>query len=260
MGSKRIGLARVEKMLENLKRDIAWGPGTTFNGGADLNNSGIPCTQYGLMEQWNTNFGSELAGADPEVSTLNVLTSGVVAFNLSRALEGIASQTDAPSAAHASAVFGGTGVAGADVAIGTTASPGQTPTVTQKIHRLTGGVSGTVTMSAGADLTTKGDETLILFTGNTFDSTGILKLTLHSNNSLDAESSEVWVTADGTNVLTRQGAFTDGNNTIVLTDTGDCTILAGSYVYLHAGHNSNVMCCKAVIRTTGGTIAVTDAS
>jgi len=32
MGSKRIGLARVEALLENLKRDIAWGNGTTQSG------------------------------------------------------------------------------------------------------------------------------------------------------------------------------------------------------------------------------------
>ena len=32
MGSKRIGLARIEAMLENLKRDLAFGSGTTFIG------------------------------------------------------------------------------------------------------------------------------------------------------------------------------------------------------------------------------------
>ena len=32
MGTKRIGLARVEALLENLKREIAWGGPTTFAG------------------------------------------------------------------------------------------------------------------------------------------------------------------------------------------------------------------------------------
>ena len=145
MGSKRIGLARFEALLENLKRNIELGDGTKFNGGADWNNDGVPCTQYGLMEQWNTNFGGLLAGQDPATSAANLLTSGITAFNLSRALESLGnSDNDAPSAANAATVFGGTGVAGTDTAIGTTASPGVTPTVTQRISRLTGNVSGTV--------------------------------------------------------------------------------------------------------------------
>jgi hypothetical protein len=112
-------------------------------------------------------------------------------------------------------------------------------------------------MTAGADMTTAGDETLILFTGNTFASSGVLKLTLNSANELDAESSEIWVTADGTDVLTRQTAPTDLDQILILTDTGDCTILAGSFIYLHAGNDTDVMSCKAVIKTSGGTIAVT---
>jgi len=32
MGSRRIGLARMEALIENLKRDINWGAGTTFKG------------------------------------------------------------------------------------------------------------------------------------------------------------------------------------------------------------------------------------
>ena len=31
MGTKRVGLARVEALLENLKRDIRWGDGTSFS-------------------------------------------------------------------------------------------------------------------------------------------------------------------------------------------------------------------------------------
>ena len=253
MGSKRIGLARVEKLLENLKREIKLGPGTTFSGG-DIASS---MAAQSLHPQWNCNFGGLLAGEDPSVSAANLLTPGTTALHLSKALEDIANATAVPTAAQAAAIFGGSGVLGVDVAIGTTGSPGQTPTVTQRVSRLTGGVSGTVTMSAGVDMTGANDETLILFTGNTFASSGILKLTLNGGNELEAASCEIWVTAEDSDVLTRQTAASDGDQTLILTDTGDCTILAGSYVYLHADDADDNMQCKAVIRTSGGTVAVT---
>ena len=85
----------------------------------------------------------------------------------------------------------------------------------------------------------------------------LLKLTLNAANELDAESCEVWCSADGTDVLTRQSAATDADQIIILTDTGDSTILAGSYIYLHADNNTDVMQLKAVIKTSGGTVAVT---
>ena len=285
MGNRRMGLARMDALLEKLDRDIDLTNSTltdctittsaaaTFTGahaisgtgthtiyGQDQYNSGNHTTMFGLHPQWSANFGEpKFQGLDPAAGTDDVVTSGNVALNLSRALEYIAGLSAVPTVAHAATVFGGSGVLGVDVAIGTTGAPGQTPTVTQRIARLTGNVSGTVVMTVGADLTTAGDECLILFTGNTFGSSGLLKLTMHANNSLDAESGEVWCTTDGTDLLTRQGAFTDGRNLILLTDTGDSTILAGSYLYFHAGNDSNVMCVKGVIRTTGGTIAVTDA-
>ena len=243
MGTKRIGLARFEALIEALKRDIKLGLGT---GGL-----------AGLHQQWNCNFGGVLAGEGQAISTLNVLTPGTVALNLSKQVEAIANQADVATAAQAVEVMGGTGVLGVDVAIGTTGVPGQTPTVTQRISRLTGGISGGVTMTAGADMTAQGDETLILFTDNVFSTTGVLKLTLATDNSLLATSSEIWVSGDGNDILTRQTAPGTGNNIMTLTDTGDCTILAGSYVYLHAGNASNEMAMKAVIRTSGGTVAVT---
>ena len=243
MGSKRIGLARVEALIENLKRDIKLGLGT---GGL-----------AGLHPQWNCNFGGLLAGEDPATSAANLLTPGTVALNLSKQVEALAKQDAVVSAADATKIFGGTGVGGGDVAIGTTGSPGTTPTVTQRVSRLTGDISGTVTMAAGADMTAGGDETLILFTGNTFSSTGVLKLTLAADNELQAASCEIWCSADGSDVLTRQTAASDDDQILILTDTGDCTILAGSYIYLHADDADDDMQCKAVIRTSGGTIAVT---
>jgi hypothetical protein len=230
-----------------------------------VGSTAIATALLGLNPQWNLNFGGavlQAAAGTQAASTLDVLTPANTMLRLSFALEKVASQTAAPTAAQATQVFGGTGVAGADVAIGTTASPGQTPTVTQRISRLTGGISGTVTMSAGADMASAGDETLILFTGNTFASTGILKLTLHADNELDADSTEVLVTeAEGfVNTLEREAAATDADQIIVITDTGDSTIVAGSYLYLHSGNNTDEMSLKGCLRTTGGTVAVTYAN
>ena len=250
-----IGLNRIENLIERLDRDLDL-TNTKING-VELAPGGLATTLLGLHPQWNCNFGAELAGADPATSAANLLTSGVTAFNLSKVLEPMASATAVPTAANAATVFGGTGVLGVDVAIGTTGSPGTTPTVTQRITRLTGDISGTVVMSAGADMTGAGDETLILFTGNTFSSTGILKLTLAADNELQANSFEVWVSGSGTDILTKVTAATDDDQIIILTDTGDCTILAGSFLYFHADDASDDMQCKGVIRTSGGTIAVT---
>jgi len=263
---RRIGLGHLETLMENLKRDITWGPETKFNAIQRFDNSITgTLSQLGYATQWNCNFGGPLQGQAQAESTLNLLTPAQVMMNLSKVIvqSGMAdtdTNENPPSAASASIVFGETGVAGADVAIGTTAEPGTTPTVTQRITRLTGDVSGTVTMATAADMTTAEDQTLILFTGNTFSSSGVLKLTLHGNNELDAESSELITTADGSDIMNRATAPSDADQIIVLTDTGDCTILAGSYIYLHAGANTDTMSCKAMIRTSGGTIAVTYAN
>jgi len=109
-------------------------------------------------------------------------------------------------------------------------------------------------------MTGAGDECLILFTGNTFASSGVLKFTLAADNELEAAANEVWVTGDGTDVTTQPAACTNLDAIIILTDTGDCTILAGSYIYLHADDASDNMQMKACIRTSGGTIAVTYAA
>lgn len=263
---RRIGLGHLETLMENLKRDITWGPETKFNAIQRFDNSITgTLSQLGYATQWNCNFGGPLQGQDQTESTLNLLTPATVALNLSKVIvqSGMAdtdTNEDPPTAASASIVLGGTGVAGADVAIGTTASPGQTPTVTQRITRLTGDVSGTVVMSVGADMASAEDQTLILFTGNTFSSSGVLKLTLHGDNELDAESSELFVTGEDSDIMSRSTAPTDADQILVLTDSGDCTILAGSYIYLHSANNTDVMTCKAMIRTSGGTIAVTYAN
>jgi len=259
MGTKRIGLARIEALIENLKRDLNLGDGAKLNGISI--DQDVPFELQGLAHPWTLNFGGDqIAGLATAPTTANVLTEPIVALKCSRVLENIASATDVPSAAIAAKVFGGTGVLGVDVAIGTTGTPGQTPMVDQRISRLTGNVSGTVVMTNAADMAAEDTETLILFTGNTFASSGILKLGLHDDRALDAESCEVFVTADGTDAMSRVTVADDDDTLIILTDTGDCTILAGSYLYFHSHHATDVTAVKGCIRTTGGTIAVTFAA
>ena len=280
MGNRRMGLSRLEALLEKVDRDLNLENSTLTNctittsaavtmtgtnvlsGGTTINgitiDSDIPFELQGLASPWTLNFGGDqIAGLATAPTTANVLTEPIIALKCSRVLEQIADASAVPSVAIAAKVFGGTGILGVDVAIGTTASPGQTPMVDQRISRLTGNVSGTVVMSIAADMAADDTETLILFTGNTFASSGILKLTLHGDRELDAESSEVFVTADGTDAMSRATVPTDGDDEIVLTDTGDCTILAGSYLYFHSHHATDVTAVKGCIRTTGGTIAVT---
>tara|TARA_R110000796_G_C14506802_1_gene429480 strand:+ start:47 stop:883 length:837 start_codon:yes stop_codon:yes gene_type:complete len=275
----KLGLGLLETLLENLDRDLNLASTTltnpiittsaavtltgTVNGFAV--DDDIPFEILGLAKPWTTNFGgaggaNAIAGLGSAPITANILTEPLIALKASRALEGIANATAVPSAAVAAKVFGGTGVLGVDVAIGTTGAPGQTPTVDQRISRLTGGVSGTVVMTNGADMAAEDSETLILFTGNTFSSSGILKLGLHDDRALDAESCEVFVTADGTDAMARSTAASDNDTLILLTDTGDCTIIAGSYLYLHSHNATDVTALKGMIRTTGGTIAVTFAA
>ena len=256
MGTKRVGLARIEALFEALKRDLSLGDGAKFNGISI--DPDIPFELQGLAKPWTSNFGGDqVAGLATAATTANVLTEPIIALKCSRVLEKIASASAVPTAAIAAKVFDGTGVLGVDVAIGTTASPGVTPMIDQRISRLTGDVSGTVVMSIAADMAADDTETLILFTGNTFSGSGILKLTLHADRELDAESSEVFVTADGTDAMSRATVPTDGDDEIVLTDTGDCTIIAGSYLYFHSHNATDVTAVKGMIRTTGGTIAVT---
>ena len=51
MGTKRIGLARVEKLLENLKREIDWGTATTMKVG---DNAAVGMTPE-IICKWNWN-------------------------------------------------------------------------------------------------------------------------------------------------------------------------------------------------------------
>jgi len=226
--------------------------------GEEVIPNGISTTFLGLHHQWNLNFGGPtLEGTAASASTQNILTSATTMSKLSKALKHISETSSVPSANTATTVFGGTGVLGVNVAIGTTGSPGVTPTVDQRITRLTGNIAGTVTMTAGVDMTGTHAQTLILFTGNTFSSTGILKLTLNGANEMLAASSEIFVSTDGGLELSKESAPSDDDQILILTDSGDSTILAGSFIYMHNTGDNDDMGVKACIRTTGGTVAVT---
>jgi hypothetical protein len=261
MGNRRMGLKRIEALMESLKRQLNL-DGSQLLFDSNEVSGGLPLMNFGLHPQWNTNFGSEtVEGTDPATSSVNSLTSNKVALLLSKVLAPIATQGAVPTAAQATQCFGGTGVVGTDTTIAAVA----TPTVTQRISRLTGNITGTITMTAGDDMVAQNSETLILFTENSFvGGSGVLKLTLNGSNSLLRASSEAWVSsAAGSDVLTKEANtdFTDGHNTIVITDDGNnSTILAGSFIYLHTGAADNSVACKAVIRTSGGVVTIESAS
>jgi hypothetical protein len=226
--------------------------------GEEVIPNGIATTLYGLHHQWNLNFGGPtVEGQAAATSTQNILTSATTMLKLSKSLKYISDSSVALTADASTTVFGGTGVLPTDVAIGTNGAPGKTPTVDQRITRLTGNISATVTMSAADDMTGTHAQTLILFTGNTFSSSGVLKLTLNTANEMLAASSEIFVSTDGGLELSRESAPLDDDQILILTDSGDSTILAGSFIYMHNSGDNDDMGVKACIRTTGGTVAVT---
>jgi hypothetical protein len=208
----------------------------------------------GLNPQWNLNFGGPLESQLAPASTINLLTPASRMHQLTEALKPIAGQTAVVSATQATAIFGGVGVAGADVAV-TAQSFG---ILNQKVIRLTGNF-GSIDMTDPGDLTTAGHQSLILFTNNVVTGSAVLKLQFHINNEFLAGSGEIYVSGDGTNSYTKS-ALSTGHNQLILTDTGASTILAGSFIYVHCGHNTDQLAVKACIRTTGGTIAVTEAN
>ena len=109
------------------------------------------------------------------------------------------------------------------------------------------------------DLASQNNQTLMIFTNNVVTAGGVISFQMNIANEFDAESSELFVSGDGTTSYTRT-ALTNGHNQLILTDTGDCTILAGSYIYYHASADTDEMTIKACIRTLNGTIAFTEAN
>jgi len=229
-----------------------------FNGMTSYFNAGVGTTMLGMNPQWNQNFGK--AGATGVVANVDdVLTEPITALKLAIALEGVANQTAVVSAAQASAIFGGTGVVGTDFAI---AAGATSIGANQTVVRYTGNVGTTLALTASTtDLASDTHKSLIIFTNNVFTASRVLTLQVHTNNELDASSFEAFVTGAGTGVLEREASTTDEHAKIILTaSAAETTLLAGSYIYFEAANNTDEMAVKMMLRTSGGTIAVTTAN
>ena len=229
-----------------------------FNGMTSFFNEGVGTTMLGLNPQWNQNFGK--FGATGVVANVDdVLTEPITALKLAIALEGIAGQTAVPTAAQTSAIFGGTGVVGTDFTI---AAGATSIAANQSVVRYNGDVGSTLALTASTtDLASDTHKSLIIFNNNVIAASALLTLQVHTNNELDASSFEAFVTGAGTNVLEREATTTDGHAKIILTASAAATtILAGSYIYFEAAADTDSMAVKMMIRTSGGTIAVTTAN
>jgi len=229
-----------------------------MNGMTSFFNEGIGTTMLGMNPQWNQNFGK--AGATGVVANVDdVLTEPITALKLAIALEGVARQTAVPSAAQTSVIFGGTGVIGTDFTIAAGATQ---IAANQSVVRYNGNVGSTLALTASTtDLASDGHKSLIIFNDNVITASALLTLQVQTNNELDASSFEAFVTGAGTGVLEREATTTDLHAKIILTASGAATtILAGSYIYFEASNNTDEMAVKMMLRTSGGTIAVTTAN
>tara|TARA_R100000995_G_scaffold68206_1_gene36858 strand:- start:307 stop:1104 length:798 start_codon:yes stop_codon:yes gene_type:complete len=254
------------------KRDsaISLVDGGTIDGdlvvnGINLTPNQVATTLLGLNPTWIQNFGgATLAAGDHTTDThmLDVLTPTNTLFKMSLALQKIAKQGTAVTAAQAGQIFGGTGVAGSlfnmsNIATGTT----DIIPATQSVNTLSGTSTANVSLTGQGDLASDQDMGLILFNDYIIEAGHVLDVETHTNNEHLAASCEFIVSGAGTDVMDRQGATTDGHQNIILTASGvDTTILAGSYIYLNAGADTDELAIKGCIRTTGGTIAVTYAA
>jgi len=230
---------------------------SSLNGISDFFNQGVNTVPLGLNPTWSLNFGKPDQGTIANVD--DVLTNPNTALRLSMALEQVANQTAVVSAAQTSAIFGGTGVVGTDFAIAAGATE---IAVNQSAVRYTGNVGATLALTASTtDLASDTHKSLIIFTDNVISASAVLTLQVQTNNELDASSFEAFVTGAGTNVLEREAGTTDAHAKIILTaSAADTTIKAGSYIYFEAANNTDEMAVKIMLRTSGGTIAVTTAN
>ena len=294
MGSKRIGLARFEALLEAVDRDLNLANSTltnctittdqncTFSGttvasgelratgnlklSSDLINHGQTVNQmslFGLNPIWAFNFGdpSVAASATEAGAKATVLTPIGTLFNLSLALAKFANQDDELTVAESTELLGSTAQASTSAAIAAGATSVIMPD-DLNVTRVTGNVGSSLTLTASTVDYQANESALMIFKGgNVFAASQFLKLTMHTDAELNAEGTEVIVSGAGTNNMTRSTVPTDADAIIILTASGaETTIVEGSYIYVIVENNTDVVNIKACIRTTGGTIAVTYAS
>tara|TARA_R110000824_G_scaffold333847_1_gene520377 strand:+ start:30 stop:821 length:792 start_codon:yes stop_codon:yes gene_type:complete len=261
---RRIGLGHLETLVENLKRDLAWGAGTKFNG-VEVAPNGILTPLLGLNPTWRLNFGGATLAAGSNTADLHLidkLTPVNVLHRMSLALAGVAAQGTALTGTQAAQIFGETSEAGALIALGSATTGTNVIPATVTVNTLTGNLGATLVLDDSAtDLEDDLDQSLILFNDNVFTASQVLTIATHANNEHLRASVEFACTGAGTDVLTRQGQGTDGHQDIILTaSAADTTILAGSFIYLQAGAAADELAIKGCIRTTGGTITVTYAA
>tara|TARA_B100001094_G_scaffold232580_1_gene227425 strand:- start:2058 stop:2894 length:837 start_codon:yes stop_codon:yes gene_type:complete len=237
----------------------------TING-INLTPNNIGTTLLGLNPTWIQNFGgATLAAGDhtTDVHMLDVLTPTNTLFNMSLALKKVASQGSAVTAAQAGQIFGGTGVAGSLQSMtGVTAVTTNIIPAAQSVITVSGTTAANLTLNDSAtDLESDQDMAMILFNDYIIEANHVLTIGCHANNQHKASANEFIVSGAGTDVMDRQGATSDGHQDIVLTaSAADTTILAGSYIYLNPGADTDELTIKGCFRTSGGTIAVTYAS
>jgi|TARA_R110001592_G_scaffold123937_4_gene332407 hypothetical protein len=234
--------------------------------GVDLTPNDIATTLLGLNPTWIQNFGgATLAAGDHTTDThmIDVLTPTNTLFNMSLALKKVASQGSAVTVAQAGQIFGGTGVLGSvQDMTGITAVTTNLIPPAQSVKTVTGTTAANLTLNDSAtDLASDQDMAMILFNDYIIEASHVLRIGMNAANEHLAASNEFIVSGAGTDVMDRQGATTDGHQDLILTASGaDTTILAGSYIYLNAGADTDELAIKGCFRTSGGTIAVTYAN
>jgi hypothetical protein len=240
--------------------------GTITLNGINLTPNNIATSLLGLNPTWIQNFGgATLAAGDhtTDVHMLDVLTPTNTLFNMALALKKVASQGSAVTAAQAGQIFGGTGVAGAVIAMtGVTAVTTNWIPATQTVNTISGTTAANLTLNDSAtDLASDQDMSMILFNDYIIEAGHVVTIGCHANNEHKASSNEFIVSGAGTDVMDRLSATTDGHQNIILTASGaDTTVLAGSYIYLNAGADTDELAIKGCFRTSGGTVAVTYAN
>ena len=226
---------------------------------------GLPeCLMLGLNPTWIQNFGGATLAAGThttDVHMLDVLTPTNTLFKMSLALARFAKQGSAVTAAQAEQIFGITSNAGAllsmtGVATGTTAF---IPTA-KMVRTISGTTTANVALTGQGDLASDQDMGLILFNDYVIENGHNLDVETNAANEHKASACEVICSGNNDNIFTRQTATSDGDQNIILTATGDTTILAGSYIYLNPGADTDELTIKGCIRTSGGTVAVTFAA
>ena len=109
MGSKRIGLARVEALIENLKREIAVGAGTILSGlkGVQVISTAVTATDSGVTIDDGVSFVTVDADSDANhIVILPTPTPGTIVYLTESGTTGYELRSSAPDSV---AINGGSG-------------------------------------------------------------------------------------------------------------------------------------------------------